>query len=313
MGKNYIEGSWIVMDQILIDFQGGTHGNFLEFLLNKFYYNAHTWRDPFTEFGTSHNKPYNNREVKFSAFHYTNPPPTKFRDPTIINRNNNVILITFTVDDLLLLMSVSLLRSGDQNIENNYLEIDTYNKLNNEFYHSLLENITKSYLITDCTPNNPNISRHILREFFKFGFKNPEINGFMEKMVNSKRQLIDKNIYEFPFSDFYNIERLKYQLTNIGKYFKIELTVDELTLNQLHGIFLDKNPYVNLKSQCDSLIKAVVDKEITDIPKLNLFQESYINAQLETLYEIEMPFLQQQYFKTTKEILNFIDQKQREQ
>jgi hypothetical protein len=46
--------------------------------------------------------------------------------------------------------------------------------------------------------------------------------------------------------------------------------------------------------------------------KLTLFKESYINAQLEKIFNIEMPFLQEEYFTSTKEIIEYIIQKQRD-
>jgi hypothetical protein len=316
MDKTDIEGSRPIMDQILIDFQGGSHGNFLEFLLNKFYHNRHDWVTPFTNLGTSHNKPYNNNtKNKFLAWHFTNIPPyVPGPDTTVLNKNSNIVLITFDASDLLVFMSLSLLRAGELNIENDALEIDTYNKLNNINYRNLLENIIESYQIKDsCSPDNPNVSRHILREFFKFGFKTPDINGFIQLLNQSKQQLTNKNIYEFPFDSFYNINQLKYQLTNLAEYFKISLTIDEIELERLHITFLSKNPYINIKSQCDTLVRSIINKELVDIPKLSLFQESYINAQLENMFDIEMPFFQDQYFKTTRELFDYINQKLSEQ
>lgn len=289
------------IEQILIDFQGGTHGNFLEFLLNKFYYRT-DWNSPFTLYGTSHVKHYDNLETRFYANHFTKTDYWK-RDLEIFYRNNNVILITVEPDDLLLLQCVSLLRSGDYNIEQDQLEVDTYNKLNNRSYHSMLENIQKSYNIV-ITAEEPNVSRHILREFFKWGFKTPEVNGFIQTMAEARNQLVDKNVYEMPFSAFYNLTQLKNHLTNIDKYFKIDLCIVESEVDRLHAGFLSKIPYLNVKKQCDEIVQAIVDRQFVDIPKLSLMQESYVSARVEVLLNKKMPFIVDTYYTNTREIID---------
>ena len=53
------------MNKIIpIDFVGGSHGNFLEVTLNK-YFNIVEIVDAFTEIGTSHRK---SKEIKFQCF-----------------------------------------------------------------------------------------------------------------------------------------------------------------------------------------------------------------------------------------------------
>ena len=174
-----------------------------------------------------------------------------------------------------------------------------------------MDHINNTYH-TNCTADNPNITRYILREFFKWGFKTPNINGFSQGMYEAYAQLDGKNVYEFPFNSFYNLNDLKYQLTNIGKYFKIDLSIDDSSLEKLHKNFLDKITYLGIKKECDEIIQAVSKSIEMPLTKLSLFQESYINAHLENLFNIEMPFLQEQYFNSTKEILEYITLKQRE-
>jgi hypothetical protein len=101
-------------------------------------------------------------------------------------------------------------------------------------------------------------------------------------------------------------------LTNIGKYFKIDLSIDDSSLEKLHKNFLDKITYLGIKEECDEIIQAVSKSIEMPLTKLSLFQESYINAHLENLFNIEMLFLQEQYFNSTKEILEYITLKQRE-
>ena len=162
------------MNEILIDFVPGAHGHFLEILLNKFFHTAPVDFNPFTELGTSHRvtKEYNKNKM-FHAKHWTQ------RNPEKLAKAQKIISIRFCQDELLLFSSLSLLRAGDANIANEHLEHNTYNKLNNVFYRPILDQILSAYQLTTINEHNSDIPRHILREFYKFAFKNPDTNGLL--------------------------------------------------------------------------------------------------------------------------------------
>lgn len=126
---------------IAIDFQGGAHGNFLEVICNVaagVQINA----DPFNDLGASHNKQYLNPQV-FTANHYSYwavPLP-----------GNRVISVDIAIDDLLPLSQISLLRAGDYNFDNDKLEINTYNKLNNEHYRWVLDSIIHAFFVNQVS------------------------------------------------------------------------------------------------------------------------------------------------------------------
>jgi hypothetical protein len=295
-----------MMDQILIDFRAGSHGNFLEFLLNCFYHDA-KWTLPFNHLGAAHNKNYQKSTAKFFSAHFTElDSENQFYRRQILNNNDNIILITIKTSDLLLLQTVSLLRAGNHDMSDNLLEIDTYKKLNNKWYGAVLDCLVKNYNLT-VDENNPNISRHILREFFKFGFKTPEIHGFIKKQQSAKIQLNDKNVYEIPFAAFYDYNQLATNLQQIYTHYNIDATVDLSYLKTLHDSFLSKIPYRNIKKQCDEIVAATLALQNLVIPKLSLLQESYINANLEIKSGREMPFNQDVYFTSTQDIIKYLE------
>lgn len=316
-----------------IDFVAGSHGNYLEFVLTKLVFPNDLPDSPFNEFGASHNKHYIRK--LFYCDHY-------FQKNGI--KNKNVISIQFTHDDLLQLMSISLLRAGDTNINDKDLHIDTFQKLNNKFYKSILDNILKSYnqifgydaikaaewpcittvdefyklpnwIIQECANDfnfipkqinqeNPNISRSILREFFKHGFMTPSINGFMkeqEKMIYDKTQ----KVFIFPFSSFYNFEEFNKNINGIKEFFNLSFT--NYDIHRLHNEFLKNQPYKNLKKDTDDIIEKILANSNMQLD-LTLFQESYVNAKLELQFRKEMPFDQDQYFNTTEEIYNYLNE-----
>jgi len=284
-------------DIVAIDFVPGTHGHFLEKTLNKFFNITPDISETFTPTGTSHNKTldyYNNR--LFRAEHWSDLYANQL---TSIKK---IISIRFDLADLLLVSSVSLLRAGDCNINNDHLEIDTVSKLT-RFYQSTLEQIYTAYPFLDQT--QASIPRYVLREFFKFGFKNPSTSGYW-----LKQQLMvypdHCEICYFNFSSFYNINDLVSDIKTIEKFVgrKFDFSPD---FYQYHKNFLSFIPYQFHKQQCDIIIEHVKSGSEVDIPKLTMFQESYINGCLENIYNKEMPFHQDRYFTSTKDMLYYIE------
>lgn len=284
-------------DLIPIDFVAGSHGHFLEVVLNTYFDIANLEQQQFTSLGTSHCL--SSDYVKNRIFHANHWNQLKKSE---LDTFSHIISIKYTQEDLLLLSSVSLLRAGDQNIDNDALEIDTVAKLNNAFYKDTLELIYQSYPFLDR--NDPDIPRYVLREFYKFGFKNPEINGYWLEQKKLSYSPLAKVFY-FYFSDFYDIELL------VARIKALELFVDKkfnfsTEFFQQHQKFVSFIPYVNHKTMCDEVIANIQTNQDASIPKLTLFQESYINGQLENIFNKEMPFHQDRYFTSTKDVLHYI-------
>ena len=296
---------------IHIDFQGGAHGNFLEFVCN-IMAGVSTDGDPFNSSGASHNKRYFTDQVFFSN-HYSFMPQLQLSYP-------RVIAIHIGVDDLLSLSQISLLRAGDYGYDNDELEIDTYNKLNNKnyrwvldtilsvFFHSQIKNsydavrdpswpdvstidefaqlpdhICKECLevhnlkLIELNAQHPNCPRYILREFFQIGFENPHNHGFItqqQKMMYPEGTAV----YVFPFDAFYNTEKFLDQIELIASWAKFTYTTQQQVL-RLHHMFLQKQPYKNSKVKCDQIVQQLIDNNITP-PKLTLIEEAYVNAML---------------------------------
>ena len=78
-------------------------------------------------------------------------------------------------------------------------------------------------------------------------------------------------------------------------------------LIDLHDIFLSKQIFRSHKTDCDTILDKVVQKNPQPISDLTVLQESYINAVLEKTYKKEMPFMQEKYFNSTQEIVQYIN------
>jgi hypothetical protein len=284
-------------DTIAIDFVAGTHGHFLETTLNKFFNITPNTPETFTSTGTSHKKSTDYRNTRlFRSEHWFEI----YADQ--LTNFKKIISIRFSQEDLLLVSSVSLLRAADLNIANEDLEIDTVKKLKNQFYQSTLEQIYTAYPFLDQT--HASIPRYVLREFYKFGFKNPDSNGYWLK----KQSMVypdHSDVCYFDFSSFYNVDQFVLNIKNVEKFIekKFEFSSE---FYQHHDKFLSFIPYQNHKQQCDRIINSVKSNSDINIPKLTLFQESYINGCLENIYRKEMPFRQDRYFTSTKDMLYYI-------
>jgi hypothetical protein len=283
---------------IPIDFVAGAHGHFLEITLNKFF-GVTDIADSFTSNGTSHQVTDNYLKNRlFCADHWFELYPKR------IQTVPKLISIQFTQDDLLLLSSVSLLRAGDFNIDNDILEENTYNKLNTVFYRDTLDLILKSYPFLNVTETNSSIPRNVLREFYKFGFADPSINGYWIKQQQMKYST-NTRVFYFEFKNFYDRNEFTSAIQKLEKFLGMTFNLSEDFYN-FHTKFLSFIAYKTHKDQCDQIIQSVVNGKDVEIPKLTLFQESYINGKIENIYKKEMPFHDLNYFTSTKDMLQYI-------
>jgi len=261
--------------------------------------------------GSAHFKQYIDiRQKLFYAEHWffqeTAVPTTK------------VININYTEDDVLPLAQVSLLRSGPAKFDPNDLENNTYQKLNNRFYKGTMDNILADYFIEVVLPKynvireelslpemyvltefeslpestrqmlatdynivpleiseaRPNCPRHILR------------NHYERKLVLQlmRRQQLMKytetqDVHRFPYSSFYNEDRFIEELKKVADWANLQYN-DYDSIKKLHSQFMKKQPYAFSKQKCDRVVQDVVNNTGTEPDALNLFEESYVNAQL---------------------------------
>jgi hypothetical protein len=282
---------------IPLDFVAGTHGHFVEYILNRSlgYYEKEF--DPFTSIGTSHccPKDYLDRREIVCGHWFENDPLTTSNAPKSIR-------IVFDQDDLLLVSSLSLLRAADLNIDNNTLHISTVEKLNNRYYADTLEKIYLAYDYLDREQDS--IPRNVLREFFKFGFRDPGINGYWIKLQDMISVPLAQ-CFEIKFKDIYHYDQFGAVLQQISVWLERPLNTGSW-LFELHSKFLSKIPFITHKTQCDDIVKDVILGRNISIPKLSLLQESYINGRLERYFQKEMPFHQLEYFTNAKDVLQYI-------
>ena len=301
---------------IHIDFQGGSHGNYLEFVCN-IIAGVHTINElPFTQNGTAHNKSYKSKKVFYCGhYSYMSVPFTY----------SKIVSIQFNVEDLLQIQQVSLLRAGEYNYDNNKLEINTFNKLNNTHYRWVLDNIIdnffcnqiqKSYIavkdqswpevnnlkdfknlpawiqdecriqhnlkLLELSSESPDCPREVLREFFQIGFENPERMGFMAQQLDVKYNE-SLQVHIFPFSCFYDTEQYLMEIKKLADWAELSYNCEDRII-KMHEEFLIRQPYKNSKHKCDNLLAQILTNNRVVLPKLDLLEEAYFNAKLKWNY-----------------------------
>ena len=307
MDQAYFEASRIMKPLIEIDFQGGTHGNFLDYVLNDCL-SEQTIPMPFTDIGTSHACSLNyKRYHQFVQSNHFNLESNPFTLDNII-----VIEVDENVN-LLSLQSMTFYRAGDKKLTEDELINNTYNALTkidegcSSFnYISLLKNLCRSYNL-ELSETTPRCPRHILREFFKFQFKDPTVSEFVGPRIEWIKNLKNtgKKIYVFPMSSFYDYEKFNNEISKIEEFF--DLNFIKRQYKHAHEKFMQGLTYfLNLNVLPDKIISAVQEKTELEFGNLTFLQESYINGNLERIYGKEMPFLQEDYFTNTKEIIEYL-------
>jgi hypothetical protein len=325
------------LEQIPIDFQGGAHGNYLEFVCNKFLTDCVVNTSPFNDNGASHSKGYCIRDQKFRAGHYSD-----WRGERNVPLSGKIISIRVAHEDLLPLTAISLLRAGDYGYDNDYLEENTFHKLSVTDYAWVLDNIVSSFFkdqirdsynavkdpswpdvetsddfqklpdwikkeclevhnlkLLELNEDNPNCPRYILREFFKLGFLRPEQSGFIARQKDMMWYYDDNDVYNFPYASFYDIDLFVKQINKIAKW--TDTTINDLdSLIALHREFLTRQVYKDSKIKCDELLERIFNKESFKLPAITLLEESYVLAEIERKYGKHIDIVN--WFQTSDEI-----------
>jgi hypothetical protein len=132
--------------------------------------------------------------------------------------------------------------------------------------------------LLELSPANPDCPRHILREFFQIGFEDPSNSGFITQQQQLMRYNECVDVYEFPFSAFYDKQQFLDQLNQVATWAGIQYTKQQ-QIQQLHTLFLEKQPYKDSKLKCDQIVQQMINSP-GYMPKLDLLEEAYINAML---------------------------------
>lgn len=276
---------------IYIDFFGGLHGNFLDYSINALD-DAVKKTIPFNHLGAAHNryaKPL--AEAKHFSL-YQIPVPNM----------QNMISIVADLDDCLLVNLLTFNRAGDYNFDLYNLDVDFAKKISGTAFFDGFHQSLLHYGI-DISQGD-NVPRSVLRECLKYNFIDPKQNSLMQAIAQQK--YVSRSL-AVPLKTFYNVDEYIKIMHQIVDHFQLPYQVDRDWYCDLWQVFMSKNTILKQIEQTQSVIHAVNNSIVLEIPSLNILQEAWINAQLENHYAKEMPANDNQWFTNTKDILKFLN------
>lgn len=304
---------------IHIDFQPGTHGNYLEFVCNKIAGIVEPGALPWNSSDAAHEPKYCAEPMFFSA-HYSFDVNgvSRERKDRIFKR---IISIQIEPNDLLALIQVNMLRAGDYRVDNDQLEVNTFNKLNNIDKRFLLDALMDGFFTNQIRdsynavkdPSWPTVNNlddfnqlpeHIRTEcvqqhglvLLEFSEKNPDcprsvlrelfkidfLDPDQHVYINQQKKVTycqDDDVHIFPFKCFYNRQQFLTELKKAINWAGITYNCEH-EISEIHEIFLSKQPYKDSKNKCDQFIHAIQNGRQPRPGKFTMVEEAYVNAVL---------------------------------
>lgn len=328
---------------IKILFYGGTHGNFLEFVLNKLYYGDKIERsNPFTTGGTSHlqRSDPNYQKYRFFKCHQVNVSEE-------LMPNVPSIKIDFEESDDITVLQLHLKRAEDYNIDPDTLTENTYHKLSGKFgcdgpegngpnkmisYINQYSDISPYYNIKDSNwpdiqsiddfYNLPQVIRDECRDIFGF-----EPFYLCDKYPNAPRSVLVsffkiwfetqktpyhhmrpfdqlQNLYKIPLRSLYDFDLFSKEIYNISKFFNLNLPTAQ-PFRSLHQKFRDAVPYLDSRQKCHRIVDAVINDVDIEV-SLNVIEESYVLWKLESLLGQKITHISNEGFTSTRNLITWI-------
>ena len=275
-----------------IDFFGGTHGNFLELIINLFIYQLDfNQSDFFNQNGACHLKNHNPDyipKIKCSHFSHNNIP---------FDSNDLVIEIHCNDDFMLPALVNSFVRSGDQVIDIFNLEIDTIKKLSSLPKATvLLTNIINDLGRKEIYP------RSAIRNYFYAQFDNAE---YGIDMFNNFKHTGKKLV--FPFDAFFDYEKFCVNLNKCAFFLDMNFYPTDHTY-QIWKRFIQVNQGYDSYQRCKEAMHGILTGNSMDLSNFNIIEEAWLLYRISRIFRcFEHPLLTaNQFVPTTKEFSQII-------
>lgn len=253
-----------------IDFFGGMHGQYLELVINHAIdqNDYDITQNQFFHTGACHLKNSSDGYVPITRCSHYSAYGHRFGE------DDFVVRITSAPEDMLICVTNSFLRAGDQMLDIDHLEQDTYHKMSClPKLGSFLKTLTDRYGVRRSYP------RHILRHYFYSMFAIPE-HGL--DMFN--HWLPANRVHEFRFASFFSFEKFYQELQSVAKFFNLEFR-PSADMIVLHENFLRLNQGWHSHIKCSKIIESIIKQE--NIPlDLNIVEESWIGWRISQIFNI---------------------------
>jgi hypothetical protein len=263
------------MEQKIILFQGGTHGNFLEKYLNVgcgYNQNFDFFKN---NFGSHNFENYTNK--KFLCHH-----PNLFHDEI----KNVFCYIYVEQEDLYKLTWHTYLATGEFGLN----LLDRSKNFNNIFLNHINLNADHSVVSDNISFRHFEKTDNGLREYFKTSFK--KSNGFLLTQESIIKNYSIENY--FSFKDFYS--------NKFDQKLKENLNIDIKIKTNNHQIFLTrKKDIIDSEHKVKEAVDAFIKEKYYSLEDFCLYEQAYFDHLIEEYYSITLKTFYKQYPSNTFE------------
>lgn len=280
-----------------IDFFAGTHGHFLEIIINLFIHRIeYNNNEIFDKHGACHMPVFEStyiRPIKCAHYSYVNTP---------FNDDDLVIEIFCEPDDMLpaitnLLLRAGYIKDGHSPFDLDNLEISTIEKLSQipkaDYF---LQTLIKEHGFREHYP------RSLLRNYFYSKFASPEHGIDVFNQFNHKGLSL-----RFPMRSFYQLDTF-YSELNRCAFFLNQNFYPTLRTANLWSEFMKKNQGYHSQQKCNFALECILSGKSANIESFNIVEEAWILYKISRMFRCyDHPLLSADEFITdTKEISRII-------
>ena len=284
-----------------IAYQGGTHGNFLRYFIDRFSaLTPEITELPFLSNGNSHNP-----NIKYSDLIDRYHP--EHHDNQFINTNEPHIFITITEDDTHYLYRFMYTRDGDSGCKDIKVKLNSeYVEFTSDLTEISLEKIKKLYNLKSLSSGKIVLPRYIVRDFFKLHYLDNSKDGILQDNIQL-RKIAPKNTFFFPVDAFWNHEKFLKYIKECNLKLDLNLLTADAQAPTLHLLFLKNLHVFQTRNRCKTIFNKILNKEDFDISNIDIVEEAYISAWIEKNYEFVIVPLTNSFFKSTREIVDWLE------
>jgi hypothetical protein len=284
---------------IHIAYQPGFHGNYLRYFLDRFSeLTPAIIKSPFVASGNSHSN-----EITYSQLiriYHPDREGYKF-----INETKPHIFITIEEKDLLYLYRCLHTRQVEEidkpdiriKIENEKVSFSPYLE---KLYSKKIQN-----LYNYNSNNKLIIPKFIFRDLIKLNFLNIKEDEVLQDNLAFKKKA-PNNTFFLPISSFWKFDDFFKNLEKINARFNLQLKLDQ-EAKDLHQEFLNRRKDYNTKDRIKTIIDCIKKRENYDLSNLDVFEEGYLSAWIESNFKFKIIPNINSFFKDINELLEYLD------
>jgi hypothetical protein len=270
---------------ITIDFYGGSYGNFLAYILNRYIFKIPCADfNPINDLGASHNATakYQAERVVFAghySFHLENPRLV------MLGKDDTVIQIQIDPNNLYSVYYNSLARAGNYGLDLVAPEKNTLKKLDDLIEKTF--NYHHKYtwfknLIIKNHGSQINYPRSIIRNYYYANLR--EDNFFLIPATTFLNYDVKEKI-AFPVSSFMSFFSFVHELEKVSIKLTNQPFCLDRSLYELYNEFYKKNLGLTSSNKCDIILENILSGNTFEF-NANILEEAWINCNITQMFDI---------------------------